>query len=216
MLVVSPHFDDAVFSCADRIAAHPGTTVVTVLAGVPEAAEALSTEWDRGCGFAHAAEAVRARREEDRAALAALGALPLWLDDVDGQYAAHGARIDVMALAAALSAFEPQEVFVPLGLFHPDHLSVHAGALQALASLAWPASFVMLYGDAIYRSMPGVVQARIDDLARAGHRLVPVPRCRVEPGLKRRAAYLYASQWPRFGEEALADLDRPETCWRFA
>ncbi|MCV5262168.1 PIG-L family deacetylase, partial [Escherichia coli] len=76
-LVISPHLDDGVFGCGQLLAAHPGSTVLTVFAGVPEAAPA--PEWDRRCGFTSAQAAMAARREEDRRALTRLAARPLWL-----------------------------------------------------------------------------------------------------------------------------------------
>jgi hypothetical protein len=52
MLVVSPHLDDAVLSCGRWLAAHPGTLVVTVFAGVPSNGNRL-TDWDARCGFSN-------------------------------------------------------------------------------------------------------------------------------------------------------------------
>ncbi len=74
--VLSPHLDDAVFSCGvlscgDLIAASGEAVVATVCAGVPPSAETL-TEWDAVCGFGSARQAITARREEDRAALSTL------------------------------------------------------------------------------------------------------------------------------------------------
>jgi len=36
VLVVSPHCDDAVFSCGDFLVAHPRASVVTIFAGRPQ------------------------------------------------------------------------------------------------------------------------------------------------------------------------------------
>ena len=60
-VVISPHLDDAVFSCGDWLATHPGAIVMTVFAGVPRDG-ALHTEWDNRCGFADASHAILARR----------------------------------------------------------------------------------------------------------------------------------------------------------
>ena len=69
--VLSPHLDDAVFSCGDLIAASGEAVVATVCAGMPPSRETL-TEWNAVCGFGSARHAITARREEDRAALSAL------------------------------------------------------------------------------------------------------------------------------------------------
>lgn len=68
IMVISPHFDDAVFSCGHLLAALPGSTVVTVCTALPEKPDIL-TDWDQRCGFSSAAQAMQARREENRAAL---------------------------------------------------------------------------------------------------------------------------------------------------
>ena len=85
LLVFSPHLDDAVLSLGNLITAHPGSTVVTVLAGMPQD-ETLVTEWDMSCGFAGAGETMRARWAEDEAAVAALGASAIHLEFLDRQY----------------------------------------------------------------------------------------------------------------------------------
>ncbi|MCS6871805.1 MAG: PIG-L family deacetylase [Anaerolineae bacterium] len=81
-IYLSPHFDDAVFSCGGQIAqlARRGDSVAiyTVMAGDPPEGFAptaftdeLHARW--GCGMA-AEQALAARRAEDRAAAAVLGA----------------------------------------------------------------------------------------------------------------------------------------------
>ncbi len=76
---LSPHLDDAVLSCGGRIweqvQAKESVLVITIFAGAPQRGAALSpfarvlhARWGQ------ASEAVEQRREEDRAALAVLGA----------------------------------------------------------------------------------------------------------------------------------------------
>ena len=59
--------------------------VVTVFANDPSAAGPAGP-WDAMCGFASAAAAARARREEDRRACAIVGAEPHWLAYGDESY----------------------------------------------------------------------------------------------------------------------------------
>jgi len=89
-IYLSPHLDDAVFSCGGRIAlqvrAGMRVWVVTVCAGSPEGplsdyAQALHEYW----GLAET-DAPAARREEDRAALARLGAVAVHWDFWDCIY----------------------------------------------------------------------------------------------------------------------------------
>jgi LmbE family N-acetylglucosaminyl deacetylase len=82
IVVVSPHLDDAVLSLGATIAswvrAGNDVSVLTVFAGDPNSTSEPS-EWDARAGFGSAAEAARARREEDAAACRVLGARPVWL-----------------------------------------------------------------------------------------------------------------------------------------
>ena len=120
--VVSPHLDDAVLSLGAAIvrAARRGSrvSVVTVFAGDP-ASITPADAWGRRCGFSTSGEMYRARRAEDRAALASLGAEPRWLPfDVDagnGEIAA--------SLKQVLAEFD--SVLVPGSpCTHPDHVRV--------------------------------------------------------------------------------------------
>lgn len=131
MIVISPHLDDAVLSCGQLLAAHPRSTVITVFAGVPPVHLPL-TDFDKACGFDSGAQAVSARREEDRRACAVLDATPIWLDLLDAQYR-EGAepRSDPVTrlLHGVLDELDLDETLViPLGIVHPDHLYVARAA----------------------------------------------------------------------------------------
>jgi LmbE family N-acetylglucosaminyl deacetylase len=120
-LIVSPHMDDAVLSAGQVMAGRPKMTVATVFSGVPRDCGQL-TSYDRDCGFENAEQAIRTRRDEDRAALGVLDGHTYWLDFVDHQYGepANEAAI-VDALATAVEAVRPKVLIGPLGLAHPDH-----------------------------------------------------------------------------------------------
>jgi LmbE family N-acetylglucosaminyl deacetylase len=134
MIVVSPHFDDGVFGCGALLAAHPGSRVVTVFAGLPRE-RGQRTEWDERSGFADAEQAVTQRRREDRRALALLKAHGLWLDFADAQYGASPGVDEVAAvLRELLRPLAPATLLYPLGLFHSDHLLVHAACRASAAS----------------------------------------------------------------------------------
>ena len=85
-MVVSPHFDDAALGAAHLLTSYPGSTVITVLAGRPPAYPDQVTDWDAAGGFASGDDVVGVRQEEDRAAMASMGATPVWLDFPDHQY----------------------------------------------------------------------------------------------------------------------------------
>jgi len=123
--IISPHLDDAVFSCGMVIADSPGTHVITIFAGAPPP-DTPAPAWDRDAGFASARQAVEARREEDRRALAVLGAEAIWLDYWDGQYGRHYRPADIASgIRRVLRIQSDGLVLAPLGLFHPDHVLVH-------------------------------------------------------------------------------------------
>lgn len=88
LLVVSPHFDDAVLSAWGLLDRAPAGTadVVTVFGGLPAAG--THTDPDAACGFRDGIEAVHARRDEDERALAGVAARHWWLPLVDLQYTA--------------------------------------------------------------------------------------------------------------------------------
>src|SRR5262245_26210077 len=170
LVVVWPHCDDAVLGCGELLAGHPGAEVVTVFAASP-LADAPLTPWDEAAGFQSGDAVMDARRSEDRAALAVLGANPVWLEFRDAQYGPSPAPEEVArALDAALR--RTRSVFIPLGLVHPDHQLTHAASLLVLRrrpDLEWFA-----YEDAIYRRLSGdPVGERVRALAEAG--FVPTP-----------------------------------------
>jgi LmbE family N-acetylglucosaminyl deacetylase len=215
LLVISPHLDDGVFACGQLLAEHPGSLVLTVCAGRPSTYPAL-TDWDRAAGFAPGDDIVALRRAEDRAALAVLGAQPVWLDFLDAQYgaAADAATIGV-ELAEAIGRLGCTSVFAPLGLFHSDHVLTHNAALAALP--ACPADW-FLYEDALYRRLPELLQEREEQLRARGFALKPVtlsgPDC---SDRKRRAIAAYASQLRALttpGRLGYLDAFAPERYWR--
>lgn len=218
MVIVSPHLDDAVFSCGQSMACHANCTVVTVFAGVPEAG-LPAPEWDEQCGFHSGREAVLARRQEDRNALAVLNARPpVWLDFLDSQYRRPVSLEELSdALSGALLALNPDLVLVPLGLFHSDHLLTHDAALHAIhrknsLSQAWTLGF---YEDVPYRGRVERVQRRIHALRDQGFALRHATLSRAHlRHTKMRAARCYVSQLQALGPSLETQLGMPEVTWR--
>jgi LmbE family N-acetylglucosaminyl deacetylase len=222
LLIISPHLDDAVFSCGELCAALPHTTVLTVFAGTPEHPERL-TDWDRHCGFETAGQAMEKRRREDETALQRLAALPHWLPFLDAQYTDPAAPETAAGIADAVLAFvtrfRPAAVMMPLGLFHSDHVLVHEACLrmrQCFASPLW-----LGYEEALYRRMPALVQRRLATLDAGG--VVATPLFPDLPdadesgrrrAVKRQAIGAYTSQLRAFGDEGYTDTFAPEHYWR--
>jgi LmbE family N-acetylglucosaminyl deacetylase len=170
-VVVSPHLDDAVLSCTALLASRPGARVVTAYTAAPSAWRGL-TEWDRQCGFRAGDDVMAARKQEDVAALAVLGAEPVWLDLVEEQYESRPGPEEVARrLREAMVALSPPplEVAVPLGVDHADHLTVSDAMLALRAEGVLPAATWLLYGDLPYAAAsPEEAEARRASLADRG------------------------------------------------
>jgi LmbE family N-acetylglucosaminyl deacetylase len=226
VVVVSPHFDDAVLGAAHLLGTYPGSTVITVLGGRPPAYPPEPTEWDASGDFSPGDDIVAARRHEDTVALALLRAEPVWLEFPDHQYLEPADRpgpADVApALEAALAARRPTAVFLPMGLANPDHGLTHDAGMAVRAGGALPdAPAWFCYEEGGYKHIPGLLAWRVGSLFKAG--IWPTPAMvPVEPDmdLKRAAIECYRSQVvPLQREHALEERLRanvPEQYWRLA
>ena len=170
LVVVSPHFDDAVLGAGQLLAAHPGATVITVMGGRPDRYPAEVDEWHALGGFGPTDDRIAVRRDEDRRALAEVGASPVWLDHVEQAYLAPADRPTAEAIApsleAALVAAAPTAVAFPFGLGNPDHGTTHEAVMlvrERHPDLVW-----LCYQDAGYRHIPGMLAWRISSLFRSG------------------------------------------------
>lgn len=214
-LFVSPHLDDAVFSCGERIGAATPCAAVTLFAGRPPAGAAL-TPWDGECGFAAGQDVVGLRRDEDRRALAALDARAIWLDFRDDQYGESRGLADIVnALANVIEREAPESVYFPLGLFHRDHRRASDAALALVDR--FPATAWYAYEDAIYRRIDGHSRERRGAIAQSGFVLdaLAFPENGQAAPLKRAAVGCYRSQLRGLRtRSAHDDVFAPETYWR--
>jgi LmbE family N-acetylglucosaminyl deacetylase len=216
LVVISPHLDDGVLGCGDLLAENPGGVMVTVFAGQPPRYPPL-TSWDERGGFEEGADVVAVRREEDRRALTALGARPVWLPFPDPQYGSRPNTREVAdALIAALDEIVPDAVAMPLGIFHDDHILAGDAAIDALGrrpSWAW-----LVYADAIYRRVPDLVDRRLQQIGGLGLTLRELAVAGVRSAdLKRRAVACYESQvraLERSWDGGASDAFEPERYWQ--
>lgn len=224
-LVVSPHLDDAVISCGQFLAAHRGTRVATVFAGVPARYADEPSAWSVLCGFGPGDDVQSLRRAEDAAALDSLGAEPVWLDFLESMFLDEGVSVEVGDVADALEALvddvDPTIVLAPLGLANPEHVLTHDAAMdlrrrcrEAGRDVAW-----VCYQDVAYHHIPGQLAWRVSGLFRSAHWPTPVAMpVDPDPRAKRAAIALYPSQvrgleadwglWRRI------DAPTPEQYWR--
>jgi LmbE family N-acetylglucosaminyl deacetylase len=127
VMVLSPHLDDAVWSCFSLLARDADVLVATVFAGIPDGAPGW---WDVQCGIADSAAHVRDRRSEDEAVLESLGATAVHLDLLDGQYREQPVPPEEIVRALGERVPAVRHVYSPGGIGHPDHALVRdAGAL---------------------------------------------------------------------------------------
>ena len=122
-LVLSPHLDDAVFSCFHVVGGPGEVDVVTVFAAEPEGGGEVP-RWDRITGARDSAERVRQRIEEDRQALALAGRSGRYLEFVEKQYAGVLPRVEELEEAVG-EIPASTEVLAPAGIGgHSAHLLV--------------------------------------------------------------------------------------------
>jgi LmbE family N-acetylglucosaminyl deacetylase len=217
LVVVSPHLDDAVLSCAGLIAAVPGARVLTVFAGFPpgrpESLRDGITAWDEASGFRPGDDVVAMRRDEDRAALDHLGAVPLWLDFLDSQYTTESATVPVIAagIAAALAGLGVETIAFPLGLSHTDHERTHEACGWLLEEFPALAANWVAFTDVPYRARyRSQAASRLESLRELGYDLEPLS---FDIGDRKVAALAqYPSQLKALASE-MGDAALPEECY---
>ncbi|CAB3668100.1 hypothetical protein LMG24238_01945 [Paraburkholderia sediminicola] len=220
LFIVSPHFDDAVFSCGALLAAHPDAAVCTVFAAPPE--QEMHTEWDEKSGFTSAHQATHARTLEDNLALEVLDAIPLRMPFRGSQYMDSPSISKLAAvLEETIYRTTANTLLMPLGLHHDDHVLVFEACCEILPRLSHLTWFA--YEDAIHRRTPGVVQARLADLAQRGVVATPaypsvghtIDLAR-RTQLKREAVNAYVSQLRAFGAGNYDDVFDTERYWQLS
>jgi LmbE family N-acetylglucosaminyl deacetylase len=228
LVVVSPHFDDAVLSAGQLLAKHHGATVITVMGGQRTSGSYDEVSWwDALGGFRSGDDVVIARRAEDKAALDALGAEQSWLDFADHQYDADGpgknrpTAYDIAdALEVELDRIQPSAVMVPMGLANPDHVLTH-DACRVVIDRRPDAWSWFAYAEAGYLHIPGILAWRIGRLLKSGLWPTPAPLV-ADEGLADKCAALrhYGTQLPALAEDWGYDVDRnphiAESFWRLA
>ncbi|WP_433766212.1 PIG-L family deacetylase [Pseudomonas putida] len=223
--VISPHLDDAVFSCGCPLAESRDALVITVFAGLPDP-EITAPAWDLATGFSSAYQAVLARRDEDTESMRRLGAKNAWLNFWDSQYGRSYQATDLVPTLQTIIEQRGGTVLMPMGLRHPDHLLTSNACLAVREALLLAQKYDengappdqqmnwVVYEEATYRQFPGLVLTRLAAWKQAGltMRAVKFPTTSVMK--KAYAAGAYQSQLPLFGTAKRADMASPERYWQ--
>jgi LmbE family N-acetylglucosaminyl deacetylase len=224
LTVISPHLDDAVFSCGGLLAESRDALVITVFAGVPDP-EIQAPAWDIATGFNSGYQAVLARREEDAESMRRLGTTGTWLSFWDRQYGRSYQATDLVPALQAILEQRSGTILMPMGLFHPDHLLTSNACLAVREALLLRQRLTkdgatehsinwFVYEDAIYRQVPGLVLTRIAAWKQAGLGVRAVEFPTTSAKKKAYAVGAYRSQLPLFGAAKRADMGFPERYWQ--
>lgn len=150
--IVSPHFDDAIFSVGGlMLKKQIAARVINVCGGIPQAGLQASS-WDSRCGFRSAGEAAVLRAIEDAKAWSELPVECVNLPFLDWPYS-NGTQSTAIAAALRQHLTGIRTVWAPASIGqHPDHIA----SRDAVLSLSVPLSFkIRLYADAPYSSARG-------------------------------------------------------------
>jgi len=231
LVYLSPHLDDAALSCGGQIHRQTGAglpvVVITLCAGAPASntvspfAGSLHARWG-----VPAAQAVAARRAEDRAALAALGAAALHLDVPDCIYRVSPATGEARyaSEASLWGALHPEEAelaghcaemlraelrsmrlpgarwYAPLGLGrHVDHQLARRAAELAFPVWAYYEDYP--YADREANLSP---HSKVSGDETLGLSAEVVPLAEADLQAKCRAVKAYTSQLSTFWKSAAA------------
>jgi len=191
ILLVSPHFDDAVLSAGQFMADRPDAEVVTVFGGFPLTASRVKTPYDIKCGFENAEDAVAQRRRENDSALALLEATAINLDFPDGQYGNETDTEQITEkLQEILSSYDYEFIMCPIGLGHPDHIKVTDAVLALNTDLP-----IYLWEDLPLRVMePELVWSRLIELKLSSTKLTQHATTNDKMAKKIRSMLCYQSQ----------------------
>ncbi|MEN9621588.1 MAG: hypothetical protein RLZZ67_22 [Candidatus Parcubacteria bacterium] len=142
MIILSPHFDDAVLSLGGFIASQNDPMVVaTIFGGNPK--EIFYTEWDRLSGFTDSNKALQNRVSENEGALALLGASINNYQYFDGQYRTLDESKEIQVnmvqdIEALIEKYRDKEIsiYAPGGFeadrIHVDHRLVYNAFVDVL------------------------------------------------------------------------------------
>jgi len=211
IVVVSPHFDDAVLSCWSLVDSDADVEVVTFYTAGPDD-PTLITRWDSDTGVTSRVR-MQQRAEENRAALATAGRGVTNLGGLEAQYG--DGTVDEEVLAAAIR--DAETVYLPAATatqedgVNSEHVRVRDAGLRIRPD-AW------LYADQPYNHFREGVELPPHLRDRFGERQDVLLSLAQREG-KARALACYAGELPKLVKAFGLELTDPaalvrETFWR--
>lgn len=133
-IILSPHLDDAVFSCWKTIKDSQELLIINVFAGIPK--QGTATIWDRICGEKNSVKMINIRRQENELALNKTRATNIYLDFLDNQYRTKKNINKQVKKNINKYLNKKSKILFPLAISsnyrHPDHIFLRNIGLELL------------------------------------------------------------------------------------
>lgn len=212
--ILSPHLDDAVLSAFSALRSARAARVVNVCTGLPPAG--VATRWDRVTGATDSRAHMETRIQEDREALALVGAEAVALGFLDAQYRDEPLDPDRLRAGIAAAVEGAGELWAPAGVGdHVDHVQVRDAAralgvpLRLYAELPYAVKFgwpAWVTGEPADRHLVADAGWSLPDGAgeRTVHRLTGA-----DVQLKLQALRLYRTQFSALSRGKLGHIAHP-------
>jgi len=163
LIVLSPHFDDAVLSVGGILSEFDGQKYVVSFFSTPKITSQYLTDWDEMSGFDRSTDARAARTNENENATNLLGAKAINLDYIDNQYQTRSAS-DISSLTTAITG-DIEEILESMNndhvtiigpsyfgeeFTHPDHRVISTAFMRAIKNKCYTDAKFYLYEDLPY------------------------------------------------------------------
>jgi LmbE family N-acetylglucosaminyl deacetylase len=199
--ILSPHLDDAVYSCWHAIEA--STRVTTVFTGYP--VDEAPSPWDVSTGFDSSREAMQARLAENTRALRPTRAQIMNLDLLDAQYRCWPLEATEIAEVLDRLLASGIDILAPLGFTHAFLHEDHELLREAAKKLAQQGRAVSYYADIPYSAPSGdasgwpfkIPMSKVEELLGADVTIEVISLTPEEQAQKKQAVQTYRSQFRR-------------------
>lgn len=133
--ILSPHYDDAVFSCYHLLSNQ--TTIINIFSGIPD--KTKKTTWDIVCGNFNSHNLMKMRKRENDLAVSKYIKNTINLNYLDRQYNDNRPdKADILNRLKDQISSKNDIIYAPLAIgnifSHPDHILIRKVALDLIAS----------------------------------------------------------------------------------